>query len=584
MQLLTYDKLGFQMNGMPYRVAAGAMHYFRVPRPYWRDRLLKIKACGFTTVETYTAWNLHEPQEGVFDFTGNLDLDAYLSLIAEMGMTAIVRPGPYICSEWDFGGLPWWLLRYDDLELRCMNERYLEKVENYFRALLPIIARHQADCGGPVIMVQVENEYGSYGNDSAYIRCLADMLTAGGITCPLFTSDGPSEAMLSGGTVPEILKTVNFGSRADQAFKTLRRFQKEGPLMCAEFWAGWFDHWGEKHHRRSAEDAAKCLGEVLKANGSVSVYMMHGGTNFGWMNGANASDELYEPTINSYDDDAPINEYGGLTEKYAAVKAVMAQYGFESDAAVPPLPAPASYPEIVFDTAADLLTSLDRLSEPVNTVTPQPMEKLGQGYGFICYRTLIKGPKEKETLYFTPHDRAYVFQDGKFLGVVYRNDSKARIRLDVPAAGTELTILVENMGRANYGPLLRDQKGIVGGVRLGGQFLYHWRTWTLPLDNAENAAFSQPKKMKFDKRPQLLRGELVIEGEPRDTFVDTSLFKKGVIIVNGVVLSRYWEVGPQKTAYLPAPLLHEGANTVMLLELEGYKEPVLRFQDRPDIG
>ena len=584
MNLLTVDKNGFCMNGAPYRVVAGAMHYFRVPRAYWRDRLLKIKACGFQTIETYTAWNLHEPREGTFDFSGDLDLDAYLSLIGELGMTAIVRPGPYICSEWDFGGLPWWLLRYDGMALRCSDETFLSKVENYFKALVPIIAAHQADCGGPVILVQVENEYGSYGNDTLYLRRLADLLAAGGISCPLFTSDGANDTMLSGGTAPEILKTCNFGSKAESSFKALRRFQKDGPLMCAEFWNGWFDHWGEKHHRRSAEDAAGTLENILNANASVSVYMMHGGTNFGWMNGANCDDGEYQPTVNSYDDDAPINEYGGLTEKYARFKETLARFGYRNDAPCNALPAPAVYPEIVFDTAADLLVSLDRLSEPVNVVSPLPMEKLGQGYGMICYRTFIKGPKEKAPLFLDARDRAWVFADGKYVGTVYRNDTKQRLRREVPAGGLELTILVENMGRTNYGPALWDPKGLVGGVRLGNQFLYHWRVWTLPLDNTESANFTQPRKLKFEKRPQLLRAEFEIEGAPRDTFVDPSAFKKGMIFINGRPLSRYWEIGPQRTAYLPAPFLREGTNVVTVLELEGYREPVLRFTDRPDIG
>ena len=585
MNIVTIEKNGFMMNGAPYRVVAGAMHYFRVPREYWRDRLLKIKACGCNTVETYTAWNLHEPQEGTFDFEGNLDLGAYLDLIAELGMTAIVRPGPYICSEWEFGGFPWWLLRYDDLELRCMNDRYLEKVEAYFNVLLPIIAARQADCGGPVILVQVENEYGSYGNDSVYIRTLADMMQNQGITCPLFTSDGGNDTMLSGGSVPEIFKTCNFGSRADANFKALRRFQKDGPLMCAEFWAGWFDHWGEKHHRRAGEDAAKSLEAILDAGASVSVYMMHGGTNFGWMNGANCDGGVYQPTVNSYDDDAPINEYGGLTEKYTKLKETFARYGCKNEVAFEEaLPAPVAYPSVIFTQSADLLENLDRLSSPVSTVTPQPMEKLGQGYGLICYKAAVKGPKDKETLFFEPHDRAYVFADDKFLGICDRNDDKQKIKIDVPPEGMTLTILVENMGRANYGPDLRDRKGIIGGVRLGNQYLYHWKTYCLPLTNTDAAAYTEPKKLRFEKRPQLLKAEFDLADDPRDTFVLTEEFKKGVIFVNGRPLSRYWEKGPQKTAYLPATWLQKGKNTLVLLELEGYKIPAVHFVAAPDIG
>ena len=583
MNILTVKGNAFYMDGEPFRVVAGAMHYFRVPRPYWRDRLLKIKACGFNTVETYVAWNLHEPQEGVFDFSGNLDLGAYLDLIAELGMYAIVRPGPYICSEWEFGGLPWWLLKYDGIRLRCAEETYMQKVEAYFRQLVPVIAARQADCGGPVIMVQVENEYGSYGNDSIYIRRLAGLLQADGITCMLFTSDGANDTMLSGGSVPELLAAVNFGSKASQNFKALRKFRREGPLFCAEYWNGWFDHWGEKHHTRSAEDAAKGLAEILDTGAGVSVYMAHGGTNFGFMNGANDFDE-YQPTVNSYDDDAPINEYGRPTEKYYKMQEVLRARGFACDTPVPACEAPAAYGTVPLTQVSDLLDDLDVLSTEKLFITPRTMEQLDQGYGFICYKTIIKGPKDKDTLYFTAHDRAYVFLNGRYLGCVYRNDKKSRISFDVPKEGAELTILVENMGRTNYGPALADQKGIVGGVRLGQQYLYHWRHYPLPLDNVELAAFLPPEKPKFPKRPQLLRGTLNIDGAPRDTFVKMNGFQKGVIFINGRALSRYWEIGPQKTAYLPACFLREGENSIIVLELEGYKTPEAEFTDTPDIG
>jgi len=467
MNKLTIGKNDFLMNGEPFKITAGAMHYFRVPREYWRDRLLKIKACGFNTVETYTAWNLHEPEEGKFDFSGNLDLGAYLDLINELGLFAIVRPGPYICSEWEFGGFPWWLLNYEGINLRCADDVYMSKVENYFNTLIPLIAVRQTECAGPVIMVQVENEYGSYGNDSIYIRRLADILIAKGITCPLFTSDGANDTMLSGGTVPEIFSTCNFGSKADSNFRALRAFQKDGPLMCAEYWNGWFDHWGEKHHTRDPLDAAKAFAEILD-RGSVSVYMMHGGTNFGFMNGANCYDE-YQPTVNSYDDDAPINEYGFLTEKYNLMKKVLRERGFICDVQLEENTAPVAYGTVPLTQETDLLDNLDLLSSENYSVCPLNMEKLGQGYGFICYKTFIKGPKDKETLYFTVHDRAYIFLDGEYCGMYYRNDDKQKINLKIPANGAELMILVENMGRVNYGPSIADKKGIIGGVRLNSK-------------------------------------------------------------------------------------------------------------------
>lgn len=582
MNKLTVQGKEFLRDTESFRIVAGAMHYFRVPREYWRDRLLKIKACGFNTVETYTAWNLHEPKEGQFDFSGNLDLGAYLELIHELGMLAIVRPGPYICSEWEFGGFPWWLLKYNGLQLRCADGLYLEKVQNYFDRLLPIIASHQADCGGPVVLVQVENEYGSYGNDSQYIRKLAEMITSHGITCPLFTSDGGSDSMLSGGTVPEILAAVNFGSKANANFKALRRFQKTGPLFCAEYWNGWFDHWGEKHHRRDPEDAAKGLAEILDCGASVSVYMAHGGTNFGWMNGANCG-EKYEPTVNSYDDDAPINEYGRLTEKYYKMQEVLSRRGFSNTVELQEQQPPAAYGVLRFTEEADLLDQLKNLSEEIVCVVPRNMEYLNQGYGLICYKTVIRGPKEKCELIFDVHDRAYIFLNGEYVGKYSRGDKKS-VAVEISGESAELTILVENMGRVNYGPQLADKKGIVGGVRLGQQFLYHWAHYPLPLGNVEAAVFSPSEKPKFRKRPQLLRTTLRISGPPADTFVKLGGFRKGVIFVNGQALSRYWEIGPQKTAYLPACFLREGENSIIVLELEGYRKPEIEFTDLPDIG
>ena len=573
----------FYLNDHPFTVVSAAMHYFRVPREYWRDRLLKIKACGFNAVETYTAWNLHEPREGVYDFSGNLDLGAYLDLIGELGMFAIVLPGPYICSEWDFGGLPWWLLKYPQMQLRCSDELYLEKVQRYFSQLMPIVATRQTECGGPVFMMQVENEYGSYGNDTVYLRRLAQMISSFGIACIQFTSDGANDTMLSGGTVAQLPAAVNFGSKPSVNFKALRKFRKGDPLFCAEYWNGWFDHWGERHHTRDAEEAAKTLDEILECGASVSVYMAHGGTNFGWMNGANLFD-TYQPTVNSYDDDAPINEYGMLTDKYYKMKEVLAAHGFMNSVELPEQAPPFAYGTLVFTHVADFIDNIDLFSAPQRNVTPMTMEALDQGYGFICYKTTVKGPKEKETLHFEAHDRAYIFLDDEYVGRYYRNDSRQKLQLTIPREGATITILVENMGRVNYGPGLADRKGIVGGVRLGQQFLYHWDHYPLPLGNIDEAYFTQDPKMKFKKKPQLLHCTLNVQGAPRDTFVKLPGFKKGVIFINGRVLSRYWEVGPQKTAYLPAVFLKEGENSVTVLELEGYKKPEIVFTDTPDIG
>lgn len=573
-------KQSFLYNGEPIKIFAGAMHYFRVPREYWRDRLLKIKACGFNAVETYTAWNLHEPEEGKFDFSGDLDLKAYLDLIKELDMFAIVRPGPYICSEWEFGGFPWWLLKYDSIQLRCMNDTYLEKVDAYFDKIIPIIASCQIENGGSVIMVQVENEYGSYGDDSEYIRYIAAGLRARGITAELFTSDGDCDMMLTGGTVPEIFKTANFGSDAKTAFRNLRKFQPEGPLMCMEFWNGWFDHWGEKHHSRDPEDAAKSFREVLECDGNISVYMMHGGTNFGFMNGANCTDTEYQPTVNSYDDDAPINEYGYLTPKYFAFKKVLAEFGHESDIEVEQ-PVTVAYEPVKLNECADLFDNVSEISQKQSSVLPLTMEKAGQGYGYILYESFIRGPRDPGLLHFKANDRAYIYINDEFFACVYRNDKRKKLKISIPPEGIKLSIIVENMGRINYGNYLHDQKGLVEPVRLEKQFLYHWDNYSLDVCDLSSVKFIRNLKPKFNKRPMYLRGILNITGEVHDTFIKPSGFRKGIVFVNGRLLSRYWEKGPQQTLYLPAPWLHQGANEIVVLEFEGFRKPVLQFTDTP---
>lgn len=582
MKTFTVEKDGFRLGGEPFRVISGAIHYFRVPREYWRDRLIKLKACGFNTVETYVAWNMHEPREGEFDYSDMLDIEDFLATAAELGLYAIVRPGPYICSEWEFGGLPWWLLKNDGIRLRCMDADYIAAVDRFFDSLIPRIAAHQITEGGNVILVQVENEYGSYGDDSEYIRYLADGLRRRGINVPLFTSDGTNKQMLTGGTVPEIFKTANFGSRAEEQFAALREYQPDGPLMCTEFWNGWFDHWTEEHHHRPGDDAAASLDDILAHGGNVSAYMFHGGTNFGFMNGANCFDK-YEPTVSSYDDDAPVNECGDLTDKYFRFREVISKYAPIPDIELPAPVKKKKYGKFEFTACRRLFDCLDKLSAPVETVCPLPMEKLGQGYGFILYRAEVRGPRETQVVRIQePRDRAYIYKNDELLGVQYRNDREPAVSTDIPAEGATLSVLVENMGRVNYGAYLRDPKGVTEGIGFGWNFIYHWQTYPLPLDDLSAVDFIEQKPV-FDSTPLLLKAEIDID-ECCDTFVKLPGFKKGLIFINGRALSRYWEVGPQRSAYLPAPFLKKGKNELIVLELEGFDEASVTLDDEPDLG
>lgn len=587
MTQFSIEKEGFMLNGEPFRIIAGAIHYFRVPRAYWRDRLEKLKACGFNAVETYVAWNAHQPTPDAFIYDDMLDIVEFLKTAQEVGLYAIVRPGPYICSEWEFGGLPWWLLKDSDIQLRCMNDHYLQAIDAFYDDLIPRIKPMFFTNGGPILMMQVENEYGSFGDDTVYLRYIRDGFIRRGVDVPLFTSDGATDFMLTGGTLDGCHRTANFGSRAEEQFTKLREHQPDGPLMCCEFWNGWFDHWNEPHHVTDPAKANEAFDEILSTGASVSAYMFHGGTNFGFMNGANCPDVKfltpeYQPTVTSYDDDAPINEYGGLTPKYYMFRDTVAKY-----APVPEMPAFETklrhYGRVEFTESADLLAIADTLSAPVQLTLPVPMEKLDQGYGFILYRCHIRGPREELPLNISGlHDRAHIFVNGEFRGIQYRNDTESKVRIRVPAEGIVLEILVENMGRVNYGPYMLDRKGIDGSVRLGQIVPSHWEAVTLPLDNIEKVNFGPVKP--FIGRPQLLRGKFTVEGAPEDTFVRMDGFKKGVIFINGRCLSRYWEIGPQKTAYLPAPFLKEGENELVVLELDGRRKLSALLTDTPDLG
>ncbi len=578
----TIEKDGFKLNGEPFRIIAGAIHYFRVPAEYWRDRLIKLRACGFNTVETYVAWNLHEKTEGEFDYSDMLDIEKFLDIAAELGLYAIVRPGPYICSEWDFGGLPWWLLKNDSMALRCMDKDYLFAVDRFYDDFIPKIAKHQITKGGNVILVQVENEYGSYGDDSEYIRYIADGMTKRGIDVPFFTSDGAEYQMLTGGTVPEIHKTANFGSRAKEQFARLREYQPDGPLMCTEFWNGWFDHWTEEHHSRDPQDAADAMDEILSMGASLSAYMFHGGTNFGYMNGANDYDK-YEPTVSSYDDDAPLNENGEPTEKYYKFREVISKYAPIPDVEMPEPIKKKKYGEIKFTHSAKLFDNLEVLSAPVESVMPLTMEKLNQGYGFVLYKADVRGPRDPQKVRLQDvHDRGYIYLNGEFVGIQYRNDTEPQNIVAIEKEGAELAVLVENMGRVNYGAKLKDAKGITQGIGFGNNFVYHWKNYPLPLDDISAVEFKEGVPA-FDGTPTFLKAEIEID-ECCDTFIKLPDFVKGIIIVNNRVLSRHWDVGPQRSAYIPAPFLKKGKNEIVVFELEGYKAPVAILDNEPDLG
>ena len=574
----------FLLDGQPFRILAGALHYFRVHPDLWADRIHKARLMGLNTIETYVPWNEHSPRRGIFDTDAGLDLGRFLDLVAAEGMFAIVRPGPYICAEWDNGGLPGWLFTDPEVGVRRNEPHYMAAIAEYFDALLPIVAERQIDRGGPVILVQIENEYGAYGDDKQYLAALVDLNRAGGITVPLTTIDQPTDQMLADGGLPGLHKTASFGSRATERLATLRKHQPTGPLMCAEFWNGWFDFWGAHHHTTGAAEAAAELDELLATGASVSLYMFHGGTNFGFSNGANDKG-VYQPTVTSYDYDAPLTESGDPGEKFWAFRDVIAKYAPVPDE-VPAASAPAPAFAVALDRSISLAEGLLSPSSSLGTWAGYDhlptLDEIAHFRGFALYRTTVE---TGGVLSFAEvRDRAQVFLDGAPVGVLSRDRHDSALVL--PGAGV-LEILVEDQGRVNYGPRIGEDKGLIGPALLGGTQLDSWEVLPLALDvlPAEVTDIRDPRDASVTpiSGPAFAGGSFEID-EPVDLFVSTVGWGKGNLFVNGFNLGRYWSAGPGETLYVPAPLLRSGSNSIVVFETLAIADPAVRFVGAPELG
>jgi len=568
-------KQSFLYDGAPLVIRSGEMHFSRMPREYWRHRLEMVRALGCNTVCAYLFWNQHEPQEGQFDFTGANDVAAYVRIAQEVGLHVILRPGPYSCAEWEFGGFPWWLLRNEGLKLRTRDTRYLEAVKGYLHAIGRELAPLQVTHGGPILMVQVENEYGSYGDDKEYIGAVRDSLVSAGFDVPLFTCDGPSQ--LPNDTRPELFSVVNFGGDPEASFAALRKVRPEGPLMCGEYYPGWFDSWGSGHHTGSTEGVLKDLGWMLEHQASFSIYMIHGGTSFGLTAGANSPP--FRPQTTSYDYDAPIDEAGRPTPKFYAMRLLFQRYVAPGET-LPEIPSPKgvmAIPEIHLSEFAPLF---DELGVVHPSQRPMTMEALEQPQGIVVYRTLVPaGPAGKLTIEGA-HDLCWAYLDGRLLGLLDRRFDQKELDLPERKAESRLDLVVEAMGRVNYGGDIHDHKGITGAVSVDGRTLTGFEIFSIPLDASYLAG------LRFHEGttrggPAFHRGTFEVK-EVADTFLDTHRLSKGIVWVNGHNLGRYWHIGPQQTLYLPGCWLKQGANEIVVLDIDGgAKELTLRTLNHP---
>lgn len=574
----------FLLNGEPFVVKAAEVHYPRIPQPYWEQRILSCKALGMNTLCLYVFWNLHEQQEGQFDFTGNKDLAAFCRLAQKHGMYVIVRPGPYVCAEWEMGGLPWWLLKKEDVQLRSRDPYYIERVKIFMNEVGKQLADLQITRGGNIIMVQVENEFGSYGTDKPYVSEIRDIVKGAGFTdVPLFQCDWSSN--FTNNALDDLLWTVNFGTGAniDEQFKKLKELRPETPLMCSEFWSGWFDHWGRKHETRDAATMVSGIKDMLDRNISFSLYMTHGGTTFGWWGGAN--NPSYSAMCSSYDYDAPISEAGWTTPKYFQLRELLQSYLPEGEKLPePPAPFPViEVPAITDWSVAPLFENLPNANEIEDI---KPMEYFDQGWGTILYRTVLKENVSGVLHIDEVHDWAQVFADGKLLGLLDRRKGEFELKLPLTLKkGTRLDILVEAMGRVNFDKSIHDRKGITDKVEVisGGKAteLKNWSVYNLP-PFYEFVSSKNYKKGTSVDGPAYYRATFNLE-KTGDTFFNMSTWGKGMVWVNGHALGRFWEIGPQQTLFMPGCWLKEGENEIIVLDLKGpsetsihgLKEPIL---------
>ena len=562
----------FLLDSQRFEIRCGEIHAARVPREYWRHRLQMAKAMGLNTVCAYLFWNQIEPREGKYDWSGQADVAEFCRIAQEEKLWVILRPGPYSCAEWEMGGLPWWLLKYDDIKLRTRDPRFMDAAKKYLKEVGRVLGPLQITRGGPILMVQVENEYGFLGKDVQYMGELRQALIDAGFNVPLFACNPPYN--LKNGFRSDLFPVVNFGSDPAGSFKSLREVLPQGPLMCGEFYPGWFDTWGSPHHTGNTSRYLGDLEYMLKHDESFSIYMAHGGTTFGLWSGA---DRPFKPDTSSYDYDAPISEAGWPTEKFFQTRKLFAQYLLPGES----IPEPPAKNPVMSLEPVELTGSAPmfaNLGKAAASKTPLSMEKYDQGHGCILYRTTIPAGEAGTIDLGAVHDFGFVFLDGKQLGIADRRTSSFKIKNPARTQSATLDVLIEAMGRVNFGEEVHDRKGIRGPVKLDGNELSDWKVFSFPLDK------KMLGRLHFQKGaatgPAFWRGSIQV-AKPADTFLDLRSWGKGVVWINGHCLGRYWNIGPSQTAYVPGPWLKKGKNEIVILDLLGPEKPVVAGLEQP---
>jgi beta-galactosidase len=564
----------FLFDGKPYQIISGEIHYPRVPRAYWRDRFRMARAMGLNTITTYVFWNVHEPRPGVYDFSGQYDVAEYVREAQQEGLNVILRPGPYVCAEWELGGYPSWLLKDKNLVLRGDDPKYTAAVQRWFtrlgKEITPLLLRN----GGPIIAVQVENEYGSFDNDHAYMDSLRKLLHQTGMDPEvLYTADGAEQ--VPKGSLPDLSAVINFGGgEAKNSFAILDKLRPDGPRMSGEYWAGWFDHWGEKHHVTDGAKEAAELEWMLSQGYSVSMYMFHGGTSFGWMNGANSDGKNYEPDTTSYDYDAPLDEQGAPRQKYFLFRDVIARVTGHTAPPVPQANPIKTFPIAARVESASLWSNLPKHVESDALLT---MEDVDQSYGYVLYRTKLTAGGGGELVLDGLHDYGQVYLDQKLVGTLDRRKGESHMTLPAVTGSATLDILVENTGRVNFTKVIRgERKGILGKVTIGGKEPQHWQIFSLPMTALSGLKFAAGAC----EGPCFHRTQLSVSSAA-DTYLDTTGLYKGMVWVNQLPLGRFWSIGPQHTLYLPGPWLKPGSNEIIFFDLMSDSAGSLKSTDKP---